>query len=151
MKTRSLLTGMALCLAAGLNPAAGAADATVGIGIANTGEQTIHGDVTIGLTPAQVRQMMADVLQKDSLNAKEAAEYKERVARLSQEIGVRKPAVENFLRILGEADVPIEDLSTKLAEIAQRHRDMLDRWSVLEEDDDPGHTPTDGGRQGGDR
>ena len=122
----------------GAGNVAGTGDATVhGSGIANTGSQVFEKPVTIGLTADQVGQMMADVLQKDSLNAKQAAEYKQKVGLLSKEIGVRKPAVENFLRILGEAKVPIEDLGSKLAEIAQRHRDMLDRWSVLEDDDDP--------------
>jgi len=138
MKARLLFALMVLSLGGGLNTAAFAQDAIVtGPGMANTGTQTFQAPVTIGLTAEQVRQLMGDVLQKDSLNAKESAEYKQQVGLLSKEIGVRKPAVENFLRILGEAKVPIEDLGSKLAEIAQRHKDMLDRWSVLEDDDDP--------------
>ena len=128
---------MVLPLVSGLNSAAFAQDATVEVGIANTGEQTFHGSVTIGMTPKQVRQMMVDVLQKDSLNAKRAAEFEQEVARLSAETGVHKPAIENFQRILDEAKVPIDQLSLKLAKIAQRHLEILDRWSVLEEENDP--------------
>ena len=114
-----------------------AQNANVDVGIANTGIQTFHEAVTIGLTPDQVRQMMLDLRQRDSLDAERAAELAREVDQLSTEIGVRKPAVESFLRILGEAQVPVEALNEKLAEIAQRHMDMLERWSVLEEEDDP--------------
>jgi tetratricopeptide (TPR) repeat protein len=114
-----------------------AQNATVDVGIANTGTQTFHKAVTIGLTPEQIRQMMLDLHQKDSLNAQRATELDQEVERLSAEIGVRKPAVENFLRILGEAQIPVDQLGAKLQEIAQRHLDMLERWSVLEEKDDP--------------
>jgi hypothetical protein len=116
-----------------------AQDVEVGVGIAigERGRQTVHGDVNIGLTPQQVQAMMADLLNKDSLNARRAAELEAQVGELSAEIGVRRPAVENFLRILGEAEIPIEDLGTRLTEIARRHLDLLERWSVLEEDDDP--------------
>jgi hypothetical protein len=85
----------------------------------------------------EVQQLMADLLDKDSLNARRAAELDEQVAQLSAELDVRRPAVENFLRILGEAQIPVEDLGSKLEEIARRHLDLLERWSVLEEDDDP--------------
>jgi len=81
--------------------------------------------------------MMSDLLDKDSLNAQRAAELEQQVATLSAEIGVRESVVVNFLRILGEAEIPIDDLGPKLEEIARRHLELLERWSVLEEDDDP--------------
>ncbi len=119
--------------------AAFAQDAKVDVGIAVIGKQTIHGNVTIskGPTAAEIQAIVQATLQKESLSVQRAVDLDQQVSRLSTEIGVRKPAVENFLRILGETRVPIEDLSSKLAEIAQRHLDMLDRWSVLEEEDDP--------------
>jgi tetratricopeptide (TPR) repeat protein len=76
-------------------------------------------------------------IRKEGLSDSERAQLNAQIERLSAEIQVRKPAVENFLRILGEKQVPIEALSSKLAEIAQRHLELLDRWSVLEEEDDP--------------
>ena len=122
----------------GADKPTGTGDATVnGMGNANTGTQNIGGDLNIGLTPTQVRQAIVAYAEKDSTNAKRAAELDQQIDRLSAEMDLRKPAVENFLRILGEAKVPIEDLAAKLAEIAQRHKDMLDRWSIIEEDDDP--------------
>jgi hypothetical protein len=112
----------------------------VGIAIGEGGRQTVHGDVNIsrtGLTAAEVQQMMSDLLNKDSLNAQRAAELEQQVETLSAEIGVRKSVVENFLRLLGEAEIPVDDLGAKLEEIARRHLDLLERWSLLEEDDDP--------------
>jgi hypothetical protein len=118
----------------------GAAIVGTGIAIGEGGRQTVHGDVNIsrtGLTAAEVQQMMSDLLNKDSLNAQRAAELEQQVETLSAEIGVRKSVVENFLRLLGEAEIPVDELGAKLEEIARRHLDLLKRWSLLEEDDDP--------------
>jgi hypothetical protein len=102
MTIRGLCALMVLSISAGTSVAF-AEEARVDVGIANTGEQTFHGTVNIGrATPAEIEAIVAATLQKDSLNAQEAVEYKQEVAMLSAEIGVRKPAVENFLRILGE-------------------------------------------------
>ncbi len=139
MKFRLLFVLTMLSLAGGLNTAAFAQDAKVDVGIAVTGELVIHGDTTISKGPsaAEIQAIVQATLQKESLNVQRAAELDQQVSLLSAEMGVRKPAVENFLRILGESKVPIDELSSKLAEIAQRHVDMLERWSVLEEDDNP--------------
>jgi len=137
MKSRWLLVLTVLSLMGGLTTGGFAQDASVDVGIANTGTQTFHGPVSIGPSGAEIHAIVQATLERESLNAQRAAELDRQVSRLSHEIGVRRPAVENFLRILGEAQVPIETLNEKLAEIAQRHLDMLERWSVLEEEDDP--------------
>ncbi len=137
MKSEPSLVVMMLALMTGMNTTGFSQEARVDVGIANVGTQTFHGAVTIGPSGAQIQAIVEATLQRDSLNAQRAAELDQQVARLSQEIGVRKPAIENFLRILGEAQVPIEALNAKLGEVAQRHLDILERWSVLEEEDDP--------------
>ena len=38
----------------------------------------------------------------------------------------------SFFRIVGERDVPPEQIGTKLGEIAAKHRALMDRWSVLD-------------------
>lgn len=47
------------------------------------------------------------------------------IIELSTELGVTRGAVATFLRILGEANVPVEELPAKLGEIAERHQALL--------------------------
>src|SRR5262249_33249586 len=56
------------------------------------------------------------------------------IQKLSNELQATQEAVRGFLRILNESDVPPESLSQKLAEIAQRHRELLERLALLEQD-----------------
>jgi tetratricopeptide (TPR) repeat protein len=58
-----------------------------------------------------------------------------RVAELATQLGFTREAVISFFQIVGEQDVPLEKVPLKLNEIAARHRDLLDRWSVLDTSD----------------
>jgi tetratricopeptide (TPR) repeat protein len=58
-----------------------------------------------------------------------------RVAELATQLGFTREAVISFFQIVGEQDVPFEKVPLKLNEIAARHRDLLDRWSVLDTTD----------------
>jgi tetratricopeptide (TPR) repeat protein len=54
---------------------------------------------------------------------------------LQRNLGVNENALKAFFSTLGEQDVPLDQVPTKLGEIAARHRAMLDRWSVLDAGD----------------
>ena len=54
------------------------------------------------------------------------------IDHLSVQLQTAQEAVRGFFRILNESEVPPELLPQKLAEIAQRHRELLERLSVLE-------------------
>ena len=54
------------------------------------------------------------------------------VDSLSKQFDTPREAVRGFLKILGANEVPDEKLAQTLGEIAQRHRDMLQRLSALD-------------------
>lgn len=117
----ALLIGLGLMLATldGL-----ADEVTAEQGVAAGGDIR-ESTITIGLTPEQVRDYMLEVLRKEST-------AHARVAALSKKLDVTNDAIVGFFRILDEKNVALEKLPEKLAEVAQRHRDMLDRLAVLD-------------------
>jgi hypothetical protein len=86
------------------------------------------GSITIGLTPEQVREAMLAVLHEQS-------SAKTKIDDLSQRLDVTGDAVVEFFRILGQKEVPLENLPETLAQIAARHREMLDRLAALNPED----------------
>jgi hypothetical protein len=84
--------------------------------------------ITIGLTPEQVREAMRAIYQQES-----AAQAK--IDQLSQRLDATHEAVVGFLRILDRNEVPLEKLPGTLAQIAQRHREMLERLAALNPED----------------
>ncbi len=95
------------------------------------GNVTINftGGCTQGFSPAQLQQVVNDVLNKRTVPLESFQE-------LSQRFGVSDMAVTTFLRILGERKIPIEDLDSKLREIAARHLTLLKQIESL-----PGEDP----------
>ncbi|MCP4933392.1 MAG: TIR domain-containing protein, partial [bacterium] len=75
--------------------------------------------------PEQLKKIMRDVIREEST-------AQAQVATLSTKLDVTDDAIVSFFRILDENKVPLEKLPEKLAEIAQRHREMLDRLAVLD-------------------
>ena len=110
-----LLTGgLLLGLMASVAQAAG--NVTADHGVAAGGD--ISGNITIGLTPKQVRELVDKILAEADADTTQ-------VVKLATELGVTQGAVTTFLRTLGEKDIPIEELPAKLGEIAERHRNLL--------------------------
>ncbi|MCH7702316.1 MAG: tetratricopeptide repeat protein [Planctomycetes bacterium] len=62
-------------------------------------------------------------------------DQKERIAQLSLELEISKKAVQTFLGILGEKQVPRERWPEKLAQIARDHLSLLKRLDSLPADD----------------
>ena len=54
---------------------------------------------------------------------------------LAKQLGVAESAVGNFLRILEQQQVPLHEWDQALRQIAERHKELLQRASLLETDD----------------
>src|SRR5215207_8817742 len=91
--------------------------------------------ITFGLKPDEQLRMVEIFSQQIAVSSEARAQAEARAAELSTQLGFTREAVIGFFRIAGEQDVPLEQLPTKLGEIAARHRAMLDRWSVLDAGD----------------
>jgi len=88
--------------------------------------------ITFGLKPDEQLRMVEAFSQQITVSGEARAKAEARAAELGTQLGFTREAVIGFFRIVGEQDVPLEQVPTKLAEIAARHRAMLDRWSVLD-------------------
>ena len=103
--------------------ALGDTEVTANQGVAAGGN--ITGDVTIGLPPAQIQALVITFTQQIGVATEARAKAEAQAAQVAAELGFTQNAVVAFFRILGEQDVPVEQMPTKLGEIAQRYRDLL--------------------------
>jgi tetratricopeptide (TPR) repeat protein len=95
--------------------------------------QTItNSPITIGATPAEQQALVAIFSQQIAVTNEARAKAEARAAELGAQLGFTQGAVISFFRIVGERDVPPEQIGTKLGEIAAKHRALMDRWSVLD-------------------
>ncbi len=117
-----LLAGLGLMLATLEGPAD---EVTAEQGVAAGGDIR-ESTITIGYTSEQVERLIT--ASSHELRTR----YEADVEELSNKLQVTDDAVVGFFRILDENQVPLEKLPERLAEIAQRHRDMLDRLAVLD-------------------
>lgn len=91
--------------------------------------------ITFGLKPDEQLRMVEVFSQQITVSNEARAKAEARAAELGTQLGFTREAVIGFFRIIGEQDVPLEQVPMKLGEIAGRHRAMLDRWSVLDAGD----------------
>jgi hypothetical protein len=84
---------------------------------------TFVGDCSAGITSAQFRQIMENVLAGRAI----PPELLERYGRFSQVFGVTEAVVTTFLRNLGESEVASEDLHGQMHELAGRHLTLLEQ------------------------
>ena len=56
-------------------------------------------------------------------------------AKLAEQLGVAKAAVKNFLKILKQKHIPIENWDHALRQLAERYKELEARASLLESDD----------------
>ena len=93
---------------------------------------TFSGGCTVGITPAELKDIMENVLARRAI----PPELLDRYDMLSRVFGVTDTAIGTFFRILGENKVAIEDLDAKLRDIAARHLTLL-KQTEASSDDDP--------------
>ncbi len=84
--------------------------------------------VRYGLSEQEVLALVRETRETEGPLAEKLAEF-------AQKLGVTESAVQNFLRILGEKQVPPERLLETLGEIAQRHLDAVQRLAALQPQD----------------
>src|SRR5947209_13776192 len=89
-------------------------------------ESITNSPITIGL-PAAEQLRMVEIFSQQIVVTNEARVNAERRAeQLGTQLGVTRDAVIGFFRIIGEKDVPLEQIPTKLGEIASRHLALMD-------------------------
>ena len=99
------------------------------------GRDVVNSPITFGLKPDEQLRMIEVFSQQIAVSSEARVKAEARAAELGTQLGFTREAVIGFFRIVGEQDVPLEQVPTKLGAIAARHRAMLDRWSVLDAGD----------------
>jgi PDZ domain/Tetratricopeptide repeat len=84
--------------------------------------------VKYGLTEQEVLALVRETREKEG-------PLTDKIAGLAQKLGVTESVVQNFLRILGEKQVQPERLLENLADIAERHINMVQRLAILQPQD----------------
>ena len=96
----------------------------VGRGIAAGRDVEIRGDVVFGIPRATFQGLLDALASEDSAQAG-------RLQALSVDLQVNRCATASFLRILGEREVPVEQLHARLREIAERHLGLVGQLRAL--------------------
>jgi hypothetical protein len=78
--------------------------------------------INIGLAPAEQLHLVEVFSQQIAVSSEARAKAEARVSELATQLGFTQGAVISFFRIVGEQDVPPEQIATKLGEIAAKHR-----------------------------
>jgi hypothetical protein len=92
---------------------------------------TFNGGCTVGITPAELKDIMENVLARRAI----PPELLDRYETVSRSFGVTDTALTTFFRILGENKVSPEDLDAKLREVAARHLTLLKQAEPAADDD----------------
>jgi hypothetical protein len=82
-------------------------------GSVSIGGNVTGSTITIGMTPEQVQELTK------AAAAGATGPLADRIIDLSKKLGVTQDAALSLLRIVGERDVPLEQLPQKLAEVAR--------------------------------
>lgn len=101
-------------------------EVTANQGVAAGGSIT-GSTITVGMPPAEVQTLVISFTQQLGVAAEARAKAEARAAQFATQLGFTREAVIGFFRILGEQEVPLEQMPTKLGEIAQRYQELLAR------------------------
>ena len=104
-------------------------------------DELIRRPAQVGLSPEEIASLLVPALRA----AGEAQQT--RIDELAARFNSTREAVTGFLSILREDDVPLEQLPAKLALIAQRHIDLLDRLTALNPEDAEARRLIEGARE----
>jgi tetratricopeptide (TPR) repeat protein len=85
--------------------------------------------ITYGLTPEQVQQLTK------AAAAGAVGPLAGKIVDLSQKLGITQGAALTLLRVLGQQDVPLEQLPQKLAEVTAQYKQAVDRLAALQPED----------------
>src|SRR5690348_11028704 len=81
------------------------------------GRDIVNSPITFGLKPEEQLRMIEIFSQQITVSSEARVKAEARVAELSKELGFTREAVIGFFRIVGEQDVPPEQVPIKLGEI----------------------------------
>src|SRR5262249_12689089 len=93
--------------------------------------------ITFGLKPEEQLRMVEVFSQQLAVSSEARAKAEARADVIAIQYNFTREAVIGFFRIIGEQDVPPEQVTIKLGEIAARHRAMWDRLSASDAASDP--------------
>src|SRR5215831_12104490 len=104
---------------------------------ADTGSIAIGGSVTGSTVIIGISQEKVDELVRDAKRPLEelTAQQRENIALLKEKLDLNERQVRASLGILGENDIPLERLTAKLVEIAERFKDLQATASAQPGDD----------------
>jgi tetratricopeptide (TPR) repeat protein len=99
---------------------------------ADHGGVVVNGNVggSVGLTPVQLKELMIEYARQDSAAVQQ-------VTVLSEQLGVTKGALGGFFQTLEQHEVPLDQLATRLSEIARDHKKLLAEVASFRGEDDP--------------
>jgi tetratricopeptide (TPR) repeat protein len=121
---RAASTGMILALAFLAKPAGAQQTLSAPGGVA--AGNISGGTFNIGLTPAQVQKLTK------AAAAGAVGPLTDKIVDLSTRLGVTQGAALSMLRILGERDVPLEQLPQRLAEVATQFQKLQAQLAALD-------------------
>ncbi len=102
-------------------------DVSANGGVAACGDITAR-DIIVGLKPVEVQELMHELFAQESAAVRKIEEP-------SRQLGVTEAATKRFFEILGEQQVPVEQLPERLGEIAGRYKGLLARVQTAVSDD----------------
>jgi tetratricopeptide (TPR) repeat protein len=114
--------------------ALGDTEITANQGVAAGGSIT-GSTITVGMPPAQVQALVVTFTRQLGVAAEARAKAEAQAAQLATQLGFTREAVIGFFGILGEQEVPLERMPTKLGEIAQRYQGLLARLQTTSSTD----------------
>ena len=122
-------------------------DAIINTGVANSNVMGPGGTViapcpgaTVNMSAPFPPELLATLVKVVATSptdvlTRHLADTDRKLLELSKQLGVHQNAVAGMLRILGEKDVPLELLPSRLDEIAGRYKDLSEQLQTLQSDD----------------
>lgn len=101
---------------------------TIGRGIVAGRDVNVTGDIVFGIQKKAFTALIEKLRHQD-------ASYAQKFRHLSTELNVNRCATASFLATLGESEVPVEQLHSRLTQIARDHLKLISQWASVTETD----------------
>jgi tetratricopeptide (TPR) repeat protein len=102
-------------------------DETTPIGVSIN--SVVGGTITLGADAAELAAQVREAYRSGLAHGSAEAHA------LSKKLGVAEAAIHNFLRLLHEAEIPVEEAFGKLQELAVRYQELIRSTQLLRSDD----------------
>lgn len=99
---------------------------------ADHGGTAVNGNLflSFGLTLVQLKKLVSEYAREDSAAVQQ-------VTALSKQLGVTEGALRSFFKTLEQKEVPLDQLATRLSEIARDHKKLLAEVAAFRGENDP--------------